>query len=405
MGRRDDKRVAVVLFNRDLRVRDHPALAAAAETHRVAPLFVLDPAVLRCGAPNRIRFLLESMLDLRRSLQSRGADLIVRQGDTVVETMALARETAAESVFTSADVSGLAQRRQRALAAACAGEGREFRLFPGVTVVAPGELRPSSGGTHFRVFTPYWRRWEANAWRSLRPPPEHVELAEGIDPGRIPSVSEIGPGSCSPDVVTGGEDQAQSRLARWLETSGDDVWETSRLSAYLRFGCVSPLDAATQAMTRDPERLAGFVRALCWRDFFHQVTAAFPAINKVDYRPRFARRWRTDPGAFEAWVDGNTGVPLVDAGMRQLRQQGWMPNRARLVAASYLTKSMGIDWRLGAAHFSAWLIDGDVPCNYGNWQWAAGTGNDRRPNRVLNPIAQARRYDRDGAYVSAWVDS
>jgi deoxyribodipyrimidine photo-lyase len=223
-----------------------------------------------------------------------------------------------------------------------------------------------------------------------------------VRPGRLPAVSALVHGPLSPDVVRGGERAAHARLEAWLDwpSPAGGVWETSRLSPYLRFGCLSPLEAALCA-----ERAGGrdeFVRRLCWRDFFHQVAAAFPAITTTDYRPR-GRAWRRDRRAFTAWAEGRTGVPLVDAGMRQLRHEGWMPGRARMVAASYLTKTLGLDWRLGAAHFDAWLLDGDVACNYGNWQWVAGTGNDTRPNRVLNPTTQARRFDPDGGYVSAWL--
>jgi deoxyribodipyrimidine photo-lyase len=156
------------------------------------------------------------------------------------------------------------------------------------------------------------------------------------------------------------------------------------------------------------ERAAGrpgaepFLRQLAWRDFFHQLLAARPSASRDDYRPRRAA-WNDDPEAFAAWREGRTGIPLVDAGMRQLAGEGWMHNRARLVAASFLTKHLAVDWRLGAAHFAELLVDGDVAQNSGNWQWAAGTGADTRPNRILNPVLQARRYDRGGEYVRRWV--
>jgi deoxyribodipyrimidine photo-lyase len=395
---------AVVLFNRDLRLADHPALGAAVATaERAVPLFVLDRAILRRAAPNRVRFLLECLDDLRTSLRACGGDLIIRRGDTVTETMAIVRAVGARAVLTSTDVSRFAQRRQRALALACEGDGIAFELHPGVTVVPPGELRPSGGGGHFRVFTPYWRRWSAVAWRDTIPTPGHIRVPAVPDPGALPSLPELVRGRCSPDVVRGGERSAQDRLDAWLDAPTVGPWRTSRLSPYIRFGCLSPLDVVRQVLASGWEGAEGFVRQICWRDFFHQVVADFPAITDSDYRPRPGREWRSDPGAFAAWAEGETGVPLVDAAMRQLRHEGWMPNRGRLVAASYLAKTLGVDWRLGAAHFSAWLVDGDVPCNYGNWQWAAGTGNDTRPNRVLNPVAQARRLDPDGDYVRTWL--
>ncbi len=145
-----------------------------------------------------------------------------------------------------------------------------------------------------------------------------------------------------------------------------------------------------------------FVRQLCWREFHTQVLAAFPALPVRDYRTR-GRRWRRDDAAFEAWRVGRTGVPIVDAAMRQLLAEGFIHNRARMLAASYLVKELGIDWRLGARHFLDWLVDADVASNSGNWQWIAGTGNDTRPNRRFNLARQARRHDPDGAYVRRYV--
>ena len=173
---------------------------------------------------------------------------------------------------------------------------------------------------------------------------------------------------------------------------------TSRLSPYLRWGCLSPLEVATGARRTGS---AGFLRQVAWRDFHHQVADAFPALSRRDYRPR-DRRWKGDGPEFDAWREARTGVPLVDAAMRQLEGEGWVHNRARMVAASFLTKTLGVHWKLGADHYMRWLTDGEVANNYGNWQWAAGTGNDTRPHRVLNPQRQAARFDPDGEYVARW---
>jgi deoxyribodipyrimidine photo-lyase len=178
---------------------------------------------------------------------------------------------------------------------------------------------------------------------------------------------------------------------------------TSRLSAYLRFGCVSPLELARGALAAPGG--AEFCRQLAWRDFFHQVTAAFPGMAVDDYRPGAAgpRAWAQDPDALGAWRAGHTGVPIVDAGMRQLAAEGFMHNRARMITASFLTRTLGIDWRHGYRHFAGLLADGDVANNAGNWQWVAGTGNSTRPGRVLSPLRQAARFDRDGDYVRRYV--
>ena len=174
---------------------------------------------------------------------------------------------------------------------------------------------------------------------------------------------------------------------------------TSRLSPSLHFGCVSARALAVRAQERGGE---AFVRQLCWRDFYAQILIARPRTQVDDLRPR-GDRWLDDPEALAAWKEGMTGYPLVDAGMRQLRAEGWMHNRARMVAASFLVKDLGIDWREGARHFFDLLLDGDVAQNIGNWQWVAGTGVDTRPNRIFNPIRQARRFDPDGTYVRRYV--
>ncbi|BCJ59209.1 cryptochrome/photolyase family protein [Micromonospora endophytica] len=394
-------RTGIVLFTRDLRVHDHPALATScAAFDRVVPLYVLDPALAQLS-PNRTRFLHQSLAALRAALRGLGGDLVLRHGDPVAETIRLAGEVGAEGIALSADVSRYAERRATRLRAECERHRLHLRFFPGLTVVDPGALRPT-GGDHYRVFSPYHRAWSAHRWRDELGPPARVTLPAQVPVGRLPAV----PAGDSPEAVPGGEDEAWRRLTTWLpavphygdrhdDLAGDG---TSRLSPYLRFGCLSPLTVANRA-----DRDSPFVRQLCWRDFYHQVTAAFPDISRRAYRRGATEHWRYADDTLAAWQQGRTGLPIVDAGMRQLRAQGWLHNRARLITAGYLTKTMGLDWRDGVAVYFRWLLDGDVANNSGNWQWVAGTGNDTRPYRGFNPIRQAERYDPDGAYVRRWV--
>jgi deoxyribodipyrimidine photo-lyase len=397
---------AVVLFTRDLRVRDNPALdAACSAAEAVVPLFVLDDGVLgRFGAPNRVAFLLDALADLDGALRERGGALVVRRGDVVAETVRCAREAGATVVFVADDVSAYAGRRERRLLDA----GLDVRAAPGVTVVAPGTLAPA-GGDHFAVFTAYWNRWRTALRRAAAATPGRVSLPAGVDPGRLPTREELGAVGLSPGLARGGEREAARRLRAWLEDGlpgyaarRDDLASdgTSRLSAYLHFGCLSPREVAERAAA-----LPGgedFVRQLCWRDFNHQLLAARPRAAIDDLRPR-GDRWRQDDEALGAWIEGRTGYPLVDAGMRQLRAEGFMHNRARLVTASFLVKHLYLDWRVGARHFESLLVDGDLANNRLNWQWVAGTGADTRPNRVFNPTRQAHRYDPTGEYVRWWV--
>ncbi|WP_405986594.1 cryptochrome/photolyase family protein [Streptomyces sp. NBC_00872] len=403
--------VAVVLFTSDLRVHDQPVLRAAVDgADEVVPLFVRDTGIAAAGfdAPNRRAFLADCLVSLDASLRKRGGRLIVRSGEVVEEVCRVVRETGAREVHVAAGVSRYAVRREDRLRTELERAGCALVAYDAVvTAVPPGRITPS-GKDHFAVFTPYFHRWEetgrratAAAPRSVRVPPVNGEPLPERD-----AVEGVSPG-----LARGGEDRARERLASWLadgigaygnrhdDLAGD---ATSRLSPYLHFGCLSPVELVQRA-----ERLSGpgaeaFVRQLAWRDFHHQVLAARPESSWSDYRTR-GDRWRTDDKEIAAWREGRTGCPIVDAAMRQLLHEGWMHNRGRLLAASFLTKTLYVDWRVGARHFLELLVDGDIADNQLNWQWVAGTGTDTRPNRVLNPLAQARRFDPRGAYVRRWV--
>ncbi len=404
-------KAAVVLLNRDLRVHDQPALAEAQRlAEEVVPLFVFDDAILRSrfSSPNKVRFLLQSLSCLRQALRHRGADLVLRRGDPVAEAVGVAVQVGAGAVLASADVGSYAQGRQARLRQAAKEHRLHCALLPGMTIVAPDALEPA-GSDHYRVFTPYWRAWCRSARRPLAPTPRSLRLPGGLAAGRLPELSHLVRGSPSPGLPEGGEEAGRKAMASWVrrhlegyDARHDDLAAdaTSRISPYLHFGCLSPLEVAAWASGRPGAE--PFIRQLCWRDFHHQVAAAFPALATRDYRSR-GDLWRCDPEAVEAWKQGRTGFPIVDAGMRQLRAEGWMHNRARLIVASFLTKDLRVDWRVGAAHFLDWLVDGDIASNSGNWQWVAGTGNDTRPNRVLNPLRQAARFDPDGAYVRRYL--
>jgi deoxyribodipyrimidine photo-lyase len=404
---------AVALFTRDLRVHDNPALAGACgRARQVVPLFVVDPALT--VPPNRARFLADSVAALREELRERGGDLVIRKGDPVAEAIRLAARTAAGAVFVAADVSRYAARRERRLARECDRHRMALEVTPGHAVVPAGDLQPTGGGSdaggggHYRIFTPYWRAWRAAAWRQPCELPRAVSIPKGVEPGRLPAHGEGSSAGLMPGGERAGRDLAQAWLDGPLKGYGDgrDLLasdETSRLSAYLRFGCVSPLALARAALPRPGGE--EFCRQLAWRDFFHQVTAAFPDIGTADYRPgrQGPPNWAEDPDALQAWRAGRTGIPVVDAGMRQLIAEGFMHNRARMITGSFLTRTLGIDWRHGYRHFRELLADGDVACNAGNWQWVAGTGNNPRPGRVLNPLRQAARFDPGGDYVRRYV--
>ncbi|MDX1658376.1 MAG: deoxyribodipyrimidine photo-lyase [Nitriliruptorales bacterium] len=403
---------AVLLFTRDLRVHDHPALTAAVESaDEVVPLFVLDDDILAMHAsPNRRAFLLAALRDLRGALVERGGSLVVRRGRVLDEVAAVCREVGASSLRVSEDIGIYAQRRSSQLAGLADELGIGFHEHPGVTVVPPGELAPSGGGDVYQVFTPYYRAWRDHPLRAGLAPPTTVRLPAGLATGRLPGTDDFVGGAVSPRLPVGGETAGRQRLDDWLQEGIEDYGETrdrlavdgtSMLSPHLHFGCLSP----REILGRLDLRRRGhepFARQLAWRDFHHQTTWSHPRISALDYRPR-GDEWRDDQEALTAWKDGRTGYPVVDAAMRQLREEGWIHNRARMIAASFLTKHLLVDWRRGAEHFLHWLVDGDVANNSANWQWVAGTGTDTRPNRMLNPTRQAERYDSEGAYVRRYV--
>jgi deoxyribodipyrimidine photo-lyase len=392
----------LLLFTRDVRVHDHPALAAACiPGHQVVPMFVLDPVLLGISA-NRSHFLLEALEDLDASLTRRGAPLHVRTGDPADVAAREAIRRRCDAIYLTHDVTSRAQTRLEALRARCEPAGIRVTEFAGNAVVEAGVVTPADKPS-YRVFTPYLRAWSAAPRRPVLPAPRVITPIPYPSRGRSSARTQIA--ADAPGLPVGGETHARRALTRFLhvgstdyERARDDLGAdaTSRLSPYLRFGCVSANEVAQRSAEHPP--VGAFERQLAWRDFFMQLVDADQTLTQTDLRPDRSPRWIDDPSAFQDWCAGETGVPLVDAAMRQLLAEGWMPNRARLIAASYLTPSLGIDWRLGAAHFAKHLVDGDPASNSGNWQWVAGMGASPRRGHPLNMERQAKRFDATGAY-------
>ena len=412
---------AIVWFRRDLRVRDHPALRAALELHeQVVPVFFLDERLLhgRFASGNRTQFMLDSLRDLDDSLRERGGRLVVRRARPERGLVELARETGAGAVYLSRDVTPYARARGGGVAQALEGAGLELHALPGLSVVDDvTALRTKSGDRPYTVFSPFHRAWAGLERREVLQAPRKVELPEGIDPGAVPSLAELGLERDAAEQAPGGESAAKATLERFLDSRVDRYADdhdalgadrTSRLSPHIHFGTISPRSIE--------QRLSGgkgaeaFRRQLCWRDFYHHVIYHHPHNAREEFQQRFRgtsyyRDDGTDDDAFAAWCEGRTGYPLVDAGMRQLWREGWMHNRARLVVGSFLTKDLGIDWRRGERWFMRLLIDGDEANNNGNWQWIASVGTDPQPyfRRIYNPKLQMERHDPCGAYVRRHV--
>ncbi len=406
---------AVVLFTRDLRVHDQPALAAACRrADRVVPLFVFDRGILgsRYAAPNRVSALLASVEALRTALRHRGGELVVRTGSPIDEVHRLVVEVAADELHLSVDVSRCARRREeglRRLARERLGGRLAVHSHPGIVLVAPGQVRPASAD-HFQVFSAYHRHWSSVEHRVPEPAPARLPTPPVGDVGQLPDLADLAVGPTATHLPPAGEPAARTRADAWFDGPVDDYDRThdllaepgtSMLSPALHLGTLSVAELASR-VDRDRPGPAAFLRQLCWRDFNHQLLAARPDLPEVDLRSRHDD-WLDEADAIAAWREGRTGYPVVDAGMRQLRREGWMHNRARMITASFLTKHLRVDWRIGAWHFMDHLVDGDLANNFAQWQWAAGTGTDTRPNRMYNPVTQGRRHDPDGAYVRRYV--
>lgn len=409
---------AIWWIRRDLRLADNEALSAAiSQARRVVPVFILDPVPLSgpMSSDKRNAFLFAGLRALDADLRALGSRLILRRGRPVEELFRLSAETGASIIFAEEDYSPYARRRDAQVAA-------ELPLsLVGSSAIRPPGLVMKQDGTPYTVFTPFSRAWLGLGplqLGDLRPVPARLP-----DPGDVESIPVLDERTATMDVLSRpGEAAARRRLEQFLaEPAADyddkrnrlDLDGTSRLSPYLRFGMVSARAAAVaaqnaQAEARDGARAKGlstWLNELIWRDFYIHILYHFPHVRHTSFRETLRDiPWRNDPAEFDAWCNGQTGYPVVDAAMRQLRQTGWMPNRARMIVASFLVKDLLIDWRWGERWFMNQLIDGDPAANNGGWQWTAGTGTDAAPYfRIFNPVTQSHNFDPEGAYIRRWV--
>jgi deoxyribodipyrimidine photo-lyase len=410
---------AIVWFRRDLRLHDLPALEHALRVaDRVLPLFVVDPAIVegRWRSPNRVWHLARCLERLDDGLRERGASLVVVVGRPAVEVPRIARETGATHVPASRDVGPYGRRRDERVRTRLQADGVELRTGRGILVHEPEDVRREDGSP-FRVFSPFHRAWEVRERRAVLAAPSAIPMPPHRIPGSLAIDDALGHPrpTAQPDLLLEpGEPAARRRLADWAgsdalaryATDRDrlDLDGTSRLSQDLRWGSISPVEAlaACHAPGPGPTR---FRAEVAWRDFYAHLLWHDPELARRSFRRALdSVAWEADPDVIRAWKDGRTGYPVVDAAMRQLRATGWMHNRARMLVASFLTKHLGVDWRVGEAHFMEHLVDGDPASNGGGWQWAASVGADAQPwFRIFNPTLQGRRHDPEGDYVRRWV--
>lgn len=424
---------AILWLRRDLRLGDLPALGAAHETGGpVLPVFVLDPALLASAGEVRTASLLAALRALRTSYD--GA-LVVRSGRPDQVLPVLAAEVGATSIHLSAEPSPYGRRRDARVEAALRASGVRLVATGSPYAVTPGRILKDDGEP-YRVFTPFARAWRRHGWRRPASTPA-VRWYRGPHGEPLPDAA---PDVAGPYVS---EAAARERWAGFLDAALEDyatgrdlpaVGGTSQLSVHLKYGTVHPrtLLADVAAHPAAGSRgAAAFIDELCWREFYADVLWHRPDAAWADLRPTAmtyaplpwpdeagkpsaaqpARPYAADGteealarARFAAWQEGRTGFPFVDAGMRQLRAEGWMHNRLRMVTASFLVKDLHVWWGHGARVFMDLLRDGDIASNSQGWQWVAGTGTDAAPYfRVFNPVSQGRRFDPDGAYVRRYV--
>jgi deoxyribodipyrimidine photo-lyase len=409
--------VRIMWFRRDLRVRDLPALAAATSGDRIVPLFVFDDRLLTRGrfpSAQRTAFMLGCLRQLDAALRERGGRLVVRHGRPEREVPALAREVGARSVHWTGDVSPWARTRDQAVIDALAAARVAAHPSAGACVVDdPARIRTKQGKP-YTVFSSFARAWTQTERREGVRAPHELRLPSRLRAGRLPTLADLSLSHDGELAFTPGEEPGRRALLRFLRTGLDDYEQrrdrpaggSSRLSPYLRWGCVSPLELDARVAARSGEGARAYRNELAWRDFYAAVLVHFPFVVRHEFQARYRDLEWSGPGpALDAWREGRTGYPLVDAGMRQLLHEGWMHNRVRMVVGSFLTKDMHLDWRLGEAWFMERLLDGDMAANNGGWQWIASVGTDPAPyfQRLFNPVTQQRRFDPDGAYVRRWV--
>lgn len=403
-----DGPTSVLWFRRDLRLRDHPALRAAAARGDVLGLFVLDAGLWDNAGPARRAWLAACLRSLDESL---GGRLCVRIGKPADVVPAVAREVGADELHVTNDSTPYAVARDRAVVDALP------ESVTGVATgtpyaVAPGTVRNGSGQP-YKVFTPFAKAWRAHGWDAPVTAPRAVGwVSLDSDPRAVGLLAEALEGA--PDgMPVPGEDAAMRRFRAFVAGDVDDYDDarndpgadrTSRMSPYLKYGVVHPRQLLAETADRGSSGAATYEKELAWRDFYADVLHHHPESAWHDLRPVPGLTYDEPEDAIEAWRAGTTGFPIVDAGMRQLLAEGWMHNRVRMITASFLTKDLHVWWPVGARHFLDHLVDGDIASNNHGWQWVAGTGTDAAPYfRVFNPVTQGLKFDAGGDYVRRWV--
>ena len=400
--------LSLVWLRRDLRLHDNAALYAALKSsHPVLPVFIFDRVILDAlddRRDRRVEFLVQEINRLRDELAEMGSTIIVRYGKPIDVWKDLIGQYTISDVYTNHDYEVYAKERDSAVSALLNENAIGFHTRKDQTIFERDEVL-SGSASPYTVFTPYSRNWHGKLnefYLKSYPTERYFSHFYKTTPQPVPTLAEMDflpveesfPARTVPDKLLDTYNKTRDFPAL--------PHGTSQLSIHLRFGTVSVRDLARQAKEADDRT---FLNELCWRDFYFQVLDHFPHVEKNSFRRQYDQiEWRNNEAEFEKWCRGETGYPIVDAGMRQLNTIGWMHNRVRMITASFLCKHLLIDWRWGEAYFGKKLRDYDLSANNGGWQWAAGSGTDAAPYfRVFNPTLQAQKFDPKGEYIRFWV--
>jgi len=418
-------------FRRDLRLDDNIGLHEAIKTGQpVIPLYILDPRIRDSEwySHARMAFLLSAMQAVDSRLGEYNTELIVQHGNPHEVLLELIDTSGATAVYFNADYTSFAVKRDTALQDKLSVE---VKSFDDGLLIPPGGVLKDDGDPYV-VYTPFKKKWNVKT----KPAISTVEMTasvfsdlQGLQNDGVPSHQQL---KIETDIPIPPIDEAyaQDRLSDYIKTSintyssarnylptnpfdDDRPSGSSYLSPYFRFGILSPRQAYWAAHGKYAnieaksirDSIETWVSELTWREFYMHIMYHFPHVRRGNFRDTYdPLEWRDAPDELQAWKDGQTGYPIVDAPMRQLKAIGWMPNRARMIVASFLTKDLLIHWQEGEKHFMQYLLDGDPAANNGGWQWAAGTGTDAQPYfRIFNPVSQSKKFDKDGEYIRHWL--
>lgn len=398
------KSTALFWFRRDLRLNDNAGLFHALRQHKqVQPVFIFDPNILRELPSNdaRVEFIHQTLSSIHRQLQSVGSSLKVIHATPEEAFQQLAEEFHPDAVYCNHDYEPYATQRDAAIRAQLAQKNITLHTFKDQVIFEKEEVLKDDGSP-YTVFTPYSKKWKALVQEQHLVSFPSEALLQHLAPSQypFPALTDLG---FSPSGLSFPQPQTDANLiAHYHETRDYPYLQgTSRLSIHLRFGTISIRTLSRFACEHNEK----FLNELIWREFYQYILWHFPNVVHAAFKPAYDHiQWRNQATDFEAWCQGRTGYPLVDAGMRELNATGWMHNRVRMVVASFLTKHLLIDWRWGEAYFAEKLLDFDLASNNGGWQWAAGCGVDAAPYfRVFNPTLQALKFDPQNRYIRQWV--